>query len=243
MKDTLFDSIKFIPAGGFEFDQRVVDVFDDMVSRSVPGYGTIQLLVADLAIQFAKNDCIYDLGCSTGTTIKAIYDRCIHKNIRQPMCIGLDTSPEMIQKAKIKLESYKQAKFYTIDFTLEPFLTDQPASVIILSLALQFVRPIKRQQIVDSLYEKLKPGGALILIEKTVEQDKVMQGLFVDYYHQFKAEMGYSQMEISNKREALENVLIPYQKEENLQMLIKAGFESVSTFFQWFNFAGFLAIK
>ena len=110
-------------------------------------------------------------------------------------------------------------------------------------MSLQFIRPIQRQKVVESLFNSLREGGALILVEKTVEADKILNGLYIDYYHQFKKEMGYSDLEISNKREALENVLIPYQRDENIALLKKAGFSSVSTFFQWFNFAGFLAVK
>ncbi len=233
-------------SGSFEFDQRVVDVFDDMVGRSVPGYQTIQLLVADLALEFADQKIIYDLGCSTGTTISSIIQRGKQLGLKPNRFVGIDTSLEMITKAKANLEpesSIHAIDFHVADFTDSKALPHDSADVVLLILSLQFIRPIQRQKVIDTVYKSLRNGGALIVVEKTVEADKILNGLYVDYYHRFKKEMGYSDLEISNKREALENVLIPYQRDENCALFSKAGFQSVSTFFQWFNFAGFLAIK
>lgn len=251
-KDTLF-SLQHAnkKAGSFEFDQRVVDVFDDMVSRSVPGYQTIQLLVADLALEFGHQKQILDLGCSTGTTIAAILERGRQTGLFPKTCIGMDTSFEMIAKAKEKLSSQSVAlpdadvstDFMVADFTERGVLQKGGSDVVLLILSLQFIRPIQRQSVIEQIYAALNPGGALIVVEKTVEADKILNGFFVDYYHRFKKEMGYSDLEISNKREALENVLIPYQRDENIDLLTRAGFAHVSTFFQWFNFAGFLALK
>lgn len=241
MKDKLFQKKEPPKSGSFVFDQRVVAVFDDMVSRSVPGYQTIQLLVADLADRYAKDGTIFDLGCSTGATIKAIS----HRARKRHAIIGIDNSEEMVAKCRAELGKIKNCdvKIQVGDITAPDLFGASAADVVILNLTLQFVRPPLRKGIIERCYDALSKGGALILVEKTVETDPVLNSLFIDYYHSFKGEMGYTEMEIAAKREALENVLVPYRKEENNALLTDAGFTSVGTFFQWFNFAGFLAIK
>ena len=246
--DRLFAQGKGAAAGSFEFDQRVVEVFDDMVGRSVPGYQTIQLLVSDLALAFSEGNVIYDLGCSTGTTIQSIIDRATQQDKSVPSCVGIDSSAQMIEMAKDKFAvtfpmHVPAVNFMVGDFTQRDLYQAGTADAVLILLSLQFVRPILRQRIIEQAYQAIRPGGAIILVEKTIEADKILNGFFIDYYHQFKKQMGYSDLEISNKREALENVLIPYQRNENCEMLLRSGFSSVSTFFQWFNFAGFIGIK
>ena len=51
----------------FKFDESVVDVFPDMIQRSVPGYETIVHTIGELAkIAVTPNTVVYDLGCSLG---------------------------------------------------------------------------------------------------------------------------------------------------------------------------------
>ena len=122
-------------------------------------------------------------------------------------------------------------------------LPQGPAGVIILNLVLQFIRPIERKRILKNLCENLVPGGTLILVEKTIQEDAAFNDFFINYYHDYKKELGYSEMEIAKKREALENKLIPFQSSENVQMLKDSGFNKTTTFFQWLNFQGYLAVK
>ncbi len=238
-KDTLFKDKA--DSGSFKFDQRVATVFDDMVGRSVPGYHTIQLLVADLAVTFSGANRIYDLGCSTGATISAIASR----SSTEVLVSGVDSSPEMLEQCREKIATLPNVSvsLHCLDFTSTNPFVDGPADVVILNLALQFVRPVYREELLRTCYENTPQGGVLLLVEKTVEADQVLQGFYVEYYHRFKREMGYSEMEIASKREALENVLIPYQREENIALLKGAGYKHIAPFFQWFNFSGYLAIK
>lgn len=237
-KDDIFLDRDRHRAGGFVFDQRVAAVFDDMVSRSVPGYSTIQLLVADLACRFEAGGAVYDLGCSTGETCRSILARAG----RPVRIVGIDNSADMLKQARAKTGDsvlYRQA-----DFTKDDVFSDQDRiTVVILCLSLQFVRPIDRPSILARAFNATHPGGALIFVEKTIEADPELNSLYIDYYHSFKAEMGYSALEISSKREALENVLIPFRRDENIKLLRDAGYRTVSSFFQWFNFSGFLALK
>jgi tRNA (cmo5U34)-methyltransferase len=242
-KDNIFLDSNLSSIGSFAFDQRVVSVFDDMVSRSVPGYASIQLLLSDLVLKFANDGAVLDIGCSTGETILAIHKRAKLLDVTPPKCIGFDTSSQMIHKAEQKLSGLSNVELKVADLTQSDLLKQLSPSVIVASLVLQFIDPTKRQEIINSMYTALKDGGALLLIEKTVEQNDSMNKIFIDYYHSFKKEMGYSDLEIANKRDALENVLIPCTRQQNTQMLTQAGFKNVATFFQWFNFCGFLAIK
>lgn len=238
-KDTIFS--ERAEAGSFIFDQRVAAVFDDMVSRSVPGYQAIQLLIADLAVTFSSNNRIYDLGCSTGATIKAISTRAK----TELLISAIDNSPEMLSRCKQNVSELPNisVNLHCLDFVSDDPFIDGVADVVILNLALQFVRPVHRQDLLRKCYNHTTEGGVMLLVEKTIEADKVLNGFYVEYYHRFKREMGYSDMEIASKREALENVLIPYQREENIALLKEAGYRHVSSFFQWFNFSGFIAIK
>jgi len=228
--------------GSFEFDARVVNVFDDMVSRSVPGYATIQLLISDLAIQHCKNGAIYDLGCSTGNTIMALLERAT-----TPIkIIGVDDSIEMVEKCKNKLKGHvKEAEVTVKKLNIESddVFKDGLADVVILNLVLQFIRPLKRLNILKELHSKTNKEGCLIIVEKTINTDKYINSLFIDYYYRYKKEMGYSDIEISKKRTSLENILVPFTVEENIAMFKEAGYSEVSSFFQWMNFSGFIAIK
>jgi len=245
MKDKLFEHTNPFGKEGFVFDARVSKVFDDMVSRSVPGYGTIQLLVADLAVRFAGSGVIYDLGCSTGNTLLGIMKRAGTKKIS---LVGIDNSEAMLKKCDVKLQQASLSQEHNIHLVNGDLLalTELPQgapSVIILNLVLQFIAPEKRQALIDNLVKQLMPGGMIILVEKTIQEDEMLNDFFLDYFHFYKSEMGYSDLEISQKRDALMNRLIPFTAEQNVALLKESGLNPVTTFFQWMNFQGYLGIK
>lgn len=225
----------------FKFDEKVVDVFDDMVRRSVPFYMEVQRAMAELAATYAtKNSRVYDLGCSLGTTAFEVAKR-VNPTIE---VVGIDCSKEMIASARRQAKALNLAT--PLSFRNENIIeiTELPnASVAILSLTLQFLRPIQRPSLVKRIYDSLPVGGVLLVFEKSVLADPDLNRLFIDKYYDFKMTNGYSEVEIARKRTALENVLIPFTIEENLQMFKDSGFRSASTFFQWYNFAAFLVIK
>lgn len=242
IKDTVFDANNSFSPESFAFDKRVVNVFDDMVNRSVPGYETIQLLVADLALHFNRKNLIYDLGCSTGNTILSLL-----KRTNRPLrLIGIDNSVDMLAECKRKLTDIPdrhRIELVDQDLSSRFVYENGKADVVILNLTLQFIRPLLRPDILQNAYQNIEPGGCLILVEKTIQNDQELNKLFIDYYHSYKKEMGYSDLEISNKRKALENKLIPFFLDENIALLKETGFSHVSQFFQWMNFSGILAIK
>lgn len=237
MKDDIFKTDSIFE--DFRFTPQVAEVFDDMLARSVPNYGQVIGMVAQLLQKsMHPGDTVYDLGCSTGATLVELARR-----LPQDLLFcGVDNSPAMIAKASLKAASYakKQIRFAEQDITKIEIVN---AGAIILNYTLQFVRPMLRADFVKKLHNSLRPGGVLILSEKVISHDPRLNRTFIDFYHDFKRAQGYSEIEISKKREALENVLIPFSIEENKKLLIDAGFSTVETFFQWFNFVSFVAVK
>ena len=238
-RDTLFQ-VEAIPED-FVFSERVVEVFDDMLDRSIPFYREVIRATARLLqTSLAPEDRVVDLGCAIGTTLLELARMMPDKGLR---LIGVDNSLAMLEKARLKTELYSKQE--SITFIEEDItrLHHPETGAFLLNYTLQFIRPLLREDFLRRLYADLRPGGLLILAEKTISPDARLNREFIEIYHQFKRERGYSELEIAQKREALENVLIPFSLDENKALLQRVGFSSVATFFQWFNFAAFVAIK
>jgi tRNA (cmo5U34)-methyltransferase len=228
----------------FTFDTKVAQVFDDMVGRSVPFYAELQQMLADLTLQFtpANDGAICDLGCSTGTTIDFI--------LSNPSCpasahaFGVDNAPAMLDEARQKLAGHVNAKRVTfIAADLDGDLKLPSVNVVLMNWTLQFVRPIHREALVRRIYASLRPGGALLMAEKVLVEDSMLNRMYIELYYRYKAKQGYSTEEIQRKRDSLENVLIPYRVEENVELLKRCGFDAVDTCFRWFNWAAFVALR
>ena len=238
-RDTLFKQDK--GNGPFEFDESVANVFEDMLGRSVPMYQECQSLAVHWCARLAKaNTSVYDLGCSTGQLLlKLAHSIDRDKGIA---LYGVDNSSAMLEKSRKTLEqSPIPCELLEVDLNQE--ISIQNASVVVMNYTLQFVLPENRLPLLKNIYENLVPGGSLILIEKIKSDISELDQTFIDFHHQFKRDRGYSDMEISRKREALENVLIPWTVEENQSLIKKAGFQTVDLFFKWNNFAGFIALN
>lgn len=245
--DTHKDNVFAIEGKGvedFSFNHKVVSVFDDMVERSVPFYGEMQRMTAELAADFAVNgSAVCDVGCSTGTTLIAL-DRAIDPSRAQVSFQGFDNSAEMLKKAEIKLTEYGMRHAYRLsEVDVHKGLAIENASVVTMLLTLQFIRPLHRERLVREIFTALNDNGALMLVEKVTSEDTIFNRLFINHYYEYKKRNGYSEMEIANKREALENVLIPYRMEENFDLLRLVGFQHVEVFFRWYNFCGIIAVK
>ena len=239
-KDRLFAEKRDL-IQNFDFGKNTANVFDDMLDRSVPFYEEIQRMTGDLCADFAMPGTnVYDLGCSTCNTFFAI-----EKNIPADCtCIGLDSSPEMIEKAREKLVARKFSRPFQLERAdLNQGVTITNASVVILTLTLQFVRPLFRQKVIESIVSGLNPDGCLILVEKVLTENSTINRLFIKHYYEMKKRNGYTEMEIAQKREALENILIPYHYDENRKLLLDHGFRACDIFFRWYNFCGIVAIK
>jgi tRNA (cmo5U34)-methyltransferase len=241
-KDVLFQENS--AARDFTFDQKVATVFDDMVSRSVPFYGELQRMLADLCVQFLpeKDGAVCDLGCSTGTTIDLILS---HPGTPPTTHgFGVDNAPAMLDQAREKLSQYVGAERVTLmQADLDSDLKLPPVNVVLMNWTLQFVRPIHREGLLRRIHASIQPGGALLMAEKVLVEDSLLNRLYIELYYRYKSRQGYTAEEIQRKRESLENVLVPYRVEENVQLLQRCGFSTVDTCFRWFNWAAFVAIK
>jgi tRNA (cmo5U34)-methyltransferase len=224
----------------FSFNAETAEVFEDMLDRSVPGYREIQRMICELASDFAVDGTnIYDLGCSTGTTI-----RDLDALSQQVRFVGVDSSEAMIEKAREAFAASPLHHPYSLACrNLNDGAHVEEASVAVMSLTLQFVRPLYRERVLKDIRSGLHEDGCLILVEKVLGEDSLLNRLFIQHYHDFKQRNGYSEIEIAKKREALENVLLPYRLKENEEMLRQVGFRAVDVFFKWYNFAGILALK
>lgn len=238
-RDTIFENKG--PAEKFVFDERVADVFDDMLDRSVPFYRQVIEMTAEILDRsLQEGDTVYDLGCSTATTLIFLARELESKKIS---FIGVDNSRAMLAKALRKTEMFSvqdRINFMDQDITRTEFTG---AGAVILNYTLQFIKPSVRLEFLQKIFKGLRQEGVLILSEKIISQDEQLDSQFLDSYHRYKMRRGYSELEIANKREALENVLIPHTIKENSKLLKEAGFTRVETFFQWFNFVSFIASK
>ena len=239
-KDEIFKENTPIIAD-FHFGKKVALVFDDMLERSVPFYRELQRMIVEMAVDFAvEGTNIYDLGCSTGTTLINL-----SQNIPSKVkFIGIDYSQDMLARCKQKLDTHHFSKEHElICADLNQGVNIENASVVVVVLTLQFIRPLRRDKLIGSILRGLNENGCLILVEKVLGEDSFFNRLFIKYYYDFKKRNGYSELEIAQKREALENVLIPYRLLENKELLIKEGFRYCDVFFKWYNFSGMVAVK
>lgn len=225
----------------FKFGKNVAAVFDDMLDRSVPFYSEIQRMVAEMAVDFSADGTnIYDLGCSTGTTLLNL-----HASLSADVTyIGVDNSEDMLARCRAKFEEFQFSKPYKLLCAdLNQGVMIENASVVLMVLTLQFIRPLYRETLLNSIWHGINDNGCLILVEKVLGEDSLFNRLFIKYYYDMKLRNGYSQLEIAQKREALENVLIPYKLLENRELLLKTGFRYCDVFFKWYNFCGMVAVK
>ena len=222
----------------FEFDEEVAAVFDDMLARSVPFYKESQKITEFFALKQLENGGFaYDLGCSTASLFINI-----SKKLKvEASLIGLDNSEAMLEQARKKCEAFgvnielKYADILDYDY--------KEADVFVSNYTLQFIRPLVREELVKKIATALKKDAIFIFSEKVISHQPKLNKDLIECYYDFKKEQGYSEYEIMQKREALENVLVPYSEDENIKMAKNCGFSHCEVVFRWANFATFIAIK
>lgn len=226
----------------FAFNAAVADVFPDMLRRSVPGYETLISQLGVLARQYVQPESkVYDLGCSLGAATLSMASQV--QPVPNVCFVGVDNSEAMISRCEQRLARHLPAERFELCCDDICTIPVQPSSLAVLNFTLQFIAPNARQALLDKLYQALLPGGALILSEKTQAADEQEQTLLNDLYLEFKRANGYSEMEISQKRSALEKVMIPDTVETHVARLQQAGFTQVSLWFRSFSFVSILAVK
>lgn len=225
----------------FSFDDAVVRVFPDMIRRSVPGYSTIIAMTGLLAGRYAQADShCYDLGCSLGASTLAMRQQLEDKNCR---IIAVDNSQAMLDRcASVIGSDVHRTPVELIDSDIRDIAISN-ASVVVLNFTLQFIAPTERQALLEKIVNGMLPGGILILSEKIIFDDPHLQELNTELHHEFKRANGYSDLEISQKRSALENYLQAESLNTHRQRLQDAGFSSIDVWFQCFNFASLVAIR
>lgn len=239
-KDSLY-ATPLEQISAFKFDETVVTVFPDMIQRSVPGYQVIVSAIGLLADRFTQPHSIcYDLGCSLGAASLSMREQISAADCK---IIAVDNSAAMIEQFKRHLTAKPDKADIEIVLADIRDIEIKQASVVVLNFTLQFIPVADRLEFLTRVYQGLLPGGILILSEKLSFADEKQQQLQTDMHHLFKKAQGYSHLEISQKRSALENVLIPETFVQHQQRLLQAGFSSAEVWFQYFNFASIIALK
>lgn len=227
-------------AGRFEFNHGVAEVFPDMIRRSVPGYGrTLEEIGRLAAHAVGPGGICYDLGCSLGAATLAMRRGIRTTNAR---IVAVDNAPAMIERCRQIVAADPSA--VPVEIRLEDLRESAvaDASLVVLNYTLQFVPPADRADLLARVRAGMRGGGVLVLSEKIRFADPVLDALFVELHHDFKRDNAYSDLEISRKRAALEEVLIPDTAETHLRRLREAGFGHAACWMQELNFASFIAV-
>ncbi len=239
-KDDLY-SESMAKIADFNFDATVADVFADMIDRSVPGYRSIITMIETLTEHYAQpGSNLYDLGCSLGASTLSM-----RRGITTEGCsiISIDTSAAMVERCKKTIARDHNPTPVKIICGDIREIDISNASVVVLNFTLQFIPREERVQLLEKINRGMCSGGVLILSEKVIFDDAHLNSLLIDIHHDYKRAHGYSDLEISQKRSALENVLVPETIPAHRKRLTNAGFSSVDVWFQCFNFMSMLAVK
>ena len=235
-QDTLYRQREGL-SGDFVFDAAVAAVFPDMISRSVPGYAAILNMIELLAGRYAQpGSRLYDLGCALGASTVALARGAAGTGCRS---IGIANAPAMLHTAA----DYGGGDEMAIEWLCRDVrdVEIEDASIVVLNFTLQFLPTAQRLALLRRIREGLRDGGILILSDKIRGEDPAADQRLVDMHHAFKQANGYSTLEISRKRTALENVLVPETLDTHRQRLADAGFAVCDLWFQCFNFVSLVA--
>ena len=246
--DKLFEEID-LKTGEFAFDENVARVFDDMISRSIPLYADVQRAAPVLADLLDHDPIkVIDLGCSTGTSLIHLAKSLPGRNLE---LIGVDNSEPMLAKCREKIAA-AGAKDETLKQRLNRIAVCQDdicsfefesASVVLMNYTLQFVDTESRPGLLSRICNSLRPGGFLMVSEKVIHEEPAVDDALIELYFEYKRRQGYSELEISRKRDALENVLVPLTIEDNQELIRESGFGRVEVLLKWFNFATFVCYR
>lgn len=228
-------------AGSFEFNDDVAEVFPDMLRRSIPGYAASIRAIGTLASRYVQpGSRCYDLGCSLGAATLAM-----QQNISVPGCqiIAVDLAPAMIQRCReIIAASDSDVDVSIVEDDVRQITIEQ-ASMVVMNYTLQFLSLEERDAMIGNIFDGLNDGGIFVLSEKVLDEDDEVEKLLVAMHDEFKRQNAYSDLEISRKRTALENVLIPETISMHRTRLENAGFRHVGIWLRQFNFVSIIATK
>ncbi|MBN2340074.1 MAG: carboxy-S-adenosyl-L-methionine synthase CmoA [Deltaproteobacteria bacterium] len=239
-KDNIYAN-KMVQVNDFSFDQTVVEVFDDMLSRSIPGYGAVLHQIGAMAKRFVMpNTNIYDLGCSLGAATFSVRSCVDAVGCR---IFAVDSSREMMDRFERRLKRHVGVIPVSVECADISDIIIENASLVIMNFTLQFIDTEQKSSILKQIYNGLQPGGAFLFSEKIVFEDAEEQVVQESLYYDLKRHNGYNDLEISQKRDALENVLKLESPTRHQQRLKAAGFSEIYQWYRNLNFASFLAVK
>lgn len=228
--------------GGFSFGGKTTRYFEEHIAKSIPFFMESHKLISKLSTFFISNESrVYDLGCSTGLSLRAIAESNLNKKFE---LTGIDLSKDMIRKAKINSKK-KKYKNININYLCKDVLKTKlkKSDLITSNYFIQFIHPRHRQLIFDKIYQSLNYGGGFIFFEKTRGPDARFQDIFTQLYNDYKSENGFTEIEILNKSKSIRGYLEPFTEKANLDFLKRAGFKDFTSVFRYYSFQGFLAIK
>ncbi len=237
--DKLFSQSNFpMP---FSFNQDVADVFDDMVNRSIPLYRDVNLYLLEWARRFYQpGTALIDIGCSTGTCLSYLAQQLPFVD----HLVGIDNSEPMIQKAHEKLAETDLRDRQLTLLCRDIASCDLPeSSFIVMNYTLQFLPLQTRQDVLNKIWQALRPGGVLFMSEKLRSNSPLVQQTITQIYETYKSQQGYSETEIARKKAALENIMISFSEDDHRKYLRQAGFQTMESVLKWNNFISFVAIK
>lgn len=227
----------------FVFDHNVARVFPDMIKRSIPGYPTIVENIGVIAAQYAQpGTLIYDLGCSLGAATQSMRRHLAGGDSR---IIAVDNAEAMTVRCREYLAAQDSMMEELVPTTVVHDdilrLPLEPCSVVVLNFTLQFIAPEHRLEMLTRIRQALLPGGILILSEKFRFSDPATQHHLEKVHYAFKRANGYSELEIAQKRSAIENIMLLDTQEAHLERLQSAGFSHACSWFQCLNFGSIMA--
>ncbi|WFB36603.1 carboxy-S-adenosyl-L-methionine synthase CmoA [Kiritimatiellota bacterium B12222] len=238
MRDNIYHQ-QDAAVSSFEFNEAVAKVFPDMIARSVPGYAATLRLIGSIADRYVRpGSRVFDLGCSLGAASFSV-----QRQIGDRAEItAVDLSEAMIKNLTQQVQQEKIGSIHPrLEDVRETHICD--ARLTVLNFTLQFVPVADRLSLLRRIAQGTLPGGVLVLSEKISFEDPVVQEEMRTLHEAFKKENGYSELEISRKRAAIEEVLIPETIAVHQQRLRDAGFSRSQVWLQCFNFVSLLAFK
>jgi tRNA (cmo5U34)-methyltransferase len=232
------DVISAVP-GEWRFTEAVAQAFDAHVRKSIPFYDEIQRMITELSEYFIRDESVvYDLGSSTGETLYLLSEA--HAGKQNLQFIGYDLSESMVREAQAKVPHpavrFLHANVLDVEFS-------PPASFVTALFTLQFLTLAERAKLLARICEGIIEGGGLVIVEKVRAESPFFEDIWLDLHWDFKRRQGLTPAQIIEKASSLRGVLNPLTVQENLGLLERTGFRRVETFFRWYNWAGFVAMK
>jgi len=231
-----------LPSGLWKFDEEVTKVFDDMLARSIPGYETMRWATHQVGAQFLQGDwsTVVDIGASRGESV----DWFIQNHPRHKYKL-IEISQPMRETLEARYSENPDVRVWNRDLREADQVFDKvdDCSMILSVLTLMFVPIEHRPALVRAMWETLRPGGVLIMVEKMLGATPLLDAKLKDTYYKMKADNGYTQDEILRKKLSLEGVLVPLTETWNRDLLERAGFNQIDYFFRCLQFGGFIAVK